>query len=258
MARVSKQSEAEEALLASIEAVGEADAAAGGGNGGYLPLGEAIARRVRDAILDGRLPPGTRVRQEALARRFGVSRIPVREALRLLESQGLVTLVPHSGARVARLDLAEHLELYRIREALEPLAAAASAPLLSDDQIAELQRLVDEIADAADDELRWLELDRQFHLGSYAAAQMPRLLGMIDDLWSTTQHYRRAYRSTLTGDDFAFVDLDHRYILDAFERRDAVDAEARVRSHIRRTRVVLSAHREVFEQASYPPAGMSR
>ena len=247
-APVSKQADLEETLIGSIKLVGEGEQTAENGSGGYQPRGEASARRARDAILDGRLPPGTRVRQEALARRFGVSRIPVREALRLLESQGLVTLIPHSGARVARLDLAEHLELYRIREALEPVAAAASAPLLSDEQLAELHRLADEIAVSAGDQLRWLDLDRQFHLGSYAAAPMPRLLGMIDDLWSTTQHYRRAYHGTLTADDFAFVDLDHRYILDAFDRRDAVDAEARVRSHIRRTRLVLSARREVFEQ----------
>src|SRR5690606_7315048 len=149
-----------------------------------------IARQVREAILDGRLSPGTRVRQEALARRFGVSRIPVREALRQLESEGLVTLVPHSGARVARLDLAEHLELYRIREALEPVAAAESAPNLTDDQLDELRSLAAQIADAVDDEPRWLELDRRFHLTSYAGAALPRLRGMIEDLWNTTQHYR--------------------------------------------------------------------
>ncbi|MDO8211734.1 GntR family transcriptional regulator [Conexibacter sp. CPCC 206217] len=242
---MSKQSEADDALLAAIEPVAAEAAAAGAG---YEPLGNAIARHVREAILSGRLAPGTRVRQEALARRFGVSRIPVREALRQLESQGLVVLVPHSGARVARLDLAEHLELYRIREALEPIAIAESAPRLSDEQLAELHRLQQEISAAVDDEPRWLELDRRFHLGSYAAAEMPRLLALIDDLWNTTQHYRRAYRTMLATADFDFVDLDHRYILDALDRRDPVDAEQRIRSHIRRTRVLLDAHHELFDQ----------
>jgi DNA-binding GntR family transcriptional regulator len=242
---VSKQADVDDALLASIEPVAGAATETGGG---YEPLGQAIARNVRDAILSGRLAPGTRVRQEALARRFGVSRIPVREALRQLESQGLVTLVPHSGARVARLDLAEHLELYRIREALEPVAIAASAPRLSDDQLVELHRLADEVSRATDDEPRWLELDRRFHLDSYAAAEMPRLLGMIEDLWNTTQHYRRAYRSMLSPADFDFVDLDHRFILEALDRRDPVDAEQRIRSHIRRTRVVLGEHEEIFDE----------
>ena len=240
------QADSDDAVLASIDPL--PDHPEGNGDGSYEPLGQLIARRVRDAILDGRLGPGTRVRQEALARRFGVSRIPVREALRQLESQGLVTLVPHSGARVARMDLAEHLELYRIREALEPLAISESAPRLSDEQLAELEQLVEQIAEATDDEARWLELDRRFHLGSYAAAPLPRLLGMIDDLWNTTQHYRRAYRNTLSEEQFAFVDLDHRFILEALRRRDPVDAEQRVRSHIRRTRIVLTEHREVFEE----------
>jgi DNA-binding GntR family transcriptional regulator len=244
---VSKQADSDDALLASIAIVaGEADEDANG-DGGYEPIGQAIARQVRDAILDGRLGPGVRIRQEALARRFGVSRIPVREALRLLESQGLVTLVPHSGARVARLDLAEHLELYLIREALEPLAIAESAPHLTDEQLAELHELADEVEAARDDEQRWLELDRRFHLGSYAAAPLPRLLGMIEELWNTTQHYRRAYRSTLSTDEFTFVDLDHRFILDALDRHDAIDAEQRMRSHIRRTRLTLTERREVFE-----------
>lgn len=243
---MTKARDSDDAALAAIERFA-IDGGERTASGSYEPLGQAIARQVREAILDGRLSPGTRVRQEALARRFGVSRIPVREALRQLESEGLVTLVPHSGARVARLDLAEHLELYRIREALEPVAAAESAPNLTDDQLDELRSLAAQIADAVDDEPRWLELDRRFHLTSYAGAALPRLRGMIEDLWNTTQHYRRAYRGTLTREEFAFVDLDHRFILEALERRDPVDAEQRVRSHIRRTRLVLSERREIFE-----------
>lgn len=248
---MSRHPDADDAVLASITVADaidpDADDDAASVKAGYEPIGQAIARRVREAILDGRLSPGTRIRQEALARRFGVSRIPVREALRLLETQGLVTLVPHSGARVARLDLAEHLELYLMREALEPLAIAQSAPHLDDVQLAELHALVDEIAAAHDDEQRWLELDRRFHLKSYAAAPLPRLLGMIEDLWNTTQHYRRAYRDTLSAEEFAFVDLDHRFILDALDRHDPDDAKSRMRSHIRRTRQTLTEHSDVFE-----------
>jgi DNA-binding GntR family transcriptional regulator len=245
---VSKQSDSEDAALASIAPLPSPLREPGARlDGPYEPLGQAIAQRVREAILDGVLGPGTRIRQEALAKRFGVSRIPVREALRRLESEGLVTLIPHSGARVARLDRAEHVELYRIREALEPVALAASAPLLREAQLAELHRLAAAIGEAHEDGRRWLELDRDFHLASYAAAPLPRLLAMIDDLWTTTQHYRRAYRDTLSAADFAFVDLDHRLILDALDRRDPVDAAERIRSHIRRTRLVLAQHGEVFD-----------
>jgi DNA-binding GntR family transcriptional regulator len=214
---------------------------------GYEPMGQAIARRVRDAILDGRFKPGARIRQEALARQLGVSRIPVREALRQLESEGLVTLVPHSGARVARLDFDEHLELYRIREAIEPMAIAASAPHLSDEQIDELTHLVERIEASADDPQAWLVYDRRFHLASYAAAPLPRVLSMIEEFWNTTQHYRRAYLGTLGPAPLEVVNLEHRLILDALKRRDAADAETRQRSHIRRTRMTLTDHAEVFD-----------
>ncbi len=83
---------------------------------------------LREAILAGRLSPGSRVRQEELAEEFGISRIPVREALRRLEAEGLVVLVPNSGAWVAKLDRAECVEIYRIREQIEPLAILDKLP----------------------------------------------------------------------------------------------------------------------------------
>jgi DNA-binding GntR family transcriptional regulator len=214
---------------------------------GYEPMGQAIARHVRDAIQDGRLGPGIRIRQEALARHLGVSRIPVREALRQLESEGFVTLVPHSGARVARMDLAEHLELYRIREALEPLAIAESALHLSDEQLTHLRELADAVSGSIDEPLQWLDYDRRFHLESYAAAGLPRLLQMIETLWNITQQYRRVYLTTLDERDLQLVAYEHALILDALERRDPVDAEMRQRSHIRRTRLMLSQRTELFD-----------
>jgi len=231
-----------DAVLATLPPLPSAPA----GTDGYEPVGQAVTRRLREAIIEGRLAPGTRIRQEAVAHRFGTSRIPVREALRALETEGLVVLVPHSGARVARLDFAELTELYRIREALEPMAIAASAPLLTDEQLDELRTLAAVIEESFDDPLRWLEYDRLFHVKSYQAAPLPRVLEMVERLWNTTQHYRRAYNSTLDAHDIELVRVEHRVILDALERRDGEDAEARQRSHIRRTRLTLTEHREVF------------
>src|SRR3954454_11822218 len=146
------------------------DHAAPDESGGYEPLATAAVRSVREAILSGRLNPGDRIRQEDFARRLGTSRIPVREALRQLETEGLVTLVPHSGARVAVMDLAGFEELYRIREEVEPMAIAQSAPRLSDEQIQELRELLTVFESSAEtDANRWLEYDRRFHLASYAA-----------------------------------------------------------------------------------------
>jgi DNA-binding GntR family transcriptional regulator len=213
----------------------------------YEPLGNIVTRQVREAILEGRLKPGIRVRQQELARQFGVSRIPVREALRRLESEGLVTLTPHSGARVARMDIGECTELYRLREVIEPMAMAESAPNLSDQQLTALRGLVGEIENSAEDIPRWLELDRRFHLESYAAAEMPRVLSMIERFWNQTQQYRRAYLGTDQNAKVAVANSEHRLLLDALEQRDGEDAASRLRSHLRRTRITLSRHPELFE-----------
>lgn len=217
------------------------------------PLSEVATRYLRAAILDGRLRPGARLRQEAIARELGASRIPVREALRTLENEGLVSLTPRSGARVARLDYAEHAELYRIREELEPLALAESTPRLTDTALAHLRDLKEQIARSRDPGL-WLILDRQFHLASYAAAPMPRLLRMIEGYWNTTQQYRRVYYGMVAAawrpDDPALpvTHLDHSLLLDALERRDAADASAIMRLHIRRTRLTLAASQHLFDE----------
>lgn len=220
--------------------------AANGHGGGYQPRSTLIAERLRGEILEGRLPPGTRIRQEAVASDFGVSRIPVREALSQLEREGLITNVPHAGARVARLDLQEHLEIYRIREALEPIAIAESATRLTPEQLDELRQMEVEFEQLGTDPERWLEADRRFHLATYAAAPMPRLLEMIEGFWNSTQHYRRAYLSTLDAEGHRLVYYEHALILDALERHDAADAEARQRSHLRRTRLMLVQHPELF------------
>ncbi len=229
------------------------DADGGRARAGEL-LGEVVTRRLRDDILEGRLRPGERIRQEAVARELGASRIPVREALLQLENEGLVSLAPYSGARVAKLDFAEYTELYRIREQLEPLAIAESAPRLSDEAIAQLRHLMLQIEQTRDP-ATWLALDRRFHLASYAAAPMPRLLKMIEGFWNSTQQYRRAFYAAvsaprdgpLAGDQPLTV-VEHRLLFDALERRDPLDAEAILRSHIRRTQLTLAGRQEVFDE----------
>jgi DNA-binding GntR family transcriptional regulator len=210
-------------------------------------LGAAVTHRIRDAILDGTLRPGDRIGQEALAERFGTSRIPIRDALRQLETEGLVTLVPNSGAWVARLDYDEYTELYRLREVVEPFAIAQSAPNMTDAILEQLTLLAAKLERSADDLNHWLELDRRFHLESYSAAPLPRVLAMCEGFWNQTQQYRRAHHSTLEGSRLELAHMEHQLILDALARRDAQDAEARQRSHIRRTRIMLANHPELFD-----------
>lgn len=211
---------------------------------GALASGRVIDT-LREAILAGRLAPGSRVRQEELAEEFGISRIPVREALRRLEAEGLVVLVPNSGAWVAKLDRAECVEIYRIRERIEPLAILESCPNLSEETLAELADLAEQIA-AAPDTDSFLKLDREFHLMTYSGARMPHLMAMIQKFWNTTQQYRRAFAFTAERSAMVAVHYEHALIVEALKRRDGEHAGRILQDHIRRTRLKLQEHQEVF------------
>jgi DNA-binding GntR family transcriptional regulator len=213
---------------------------------GQTPLAAAVADWLRVEILEGRLEPGERIRQEWVASACGTSRIPVREALNRLRDEGLVTLTRHVGARVARLDAAELNEIYLLRECLEPLALAHSVPLLEVDDHRELRGYVDQMERRADtrDPSHWVELDRKFHLASYGGADLPRFRELIDGFWNQTQQYRRAYAQLRGSYDLAH--MEHRLLMEAIERRDVEDAVAVSQVHIRRTRLALSEHVELF------------
>src|SRR5215469_3564922 len=148
-----------------------------------------IAGELRAAILDGRYPPGTRIRQEDLAAQAGASRIPVREALRELAAEGLVTLVANSGAWVTRLTMEQCAEAYLVRERLEPLLLRLSLPGLDGAVIARLAELAGEM-EQAPDVAAFLRADREFHLAGYAGAPRGEAWGIISRLWNATQHYR--------------------------------------------------------------------
>jgi DNA-binding GntR family transcriptional regulator len=211
-------------------------------------LVERVAAELRGDILDGRLEPGARIGQVALARRFGTSRVPVREALRLLQSEGLVSVVPNAGARVAGLSLAELTEVYLLRERLEPLAIAESVPNLTQGDVAGLGERVEAMEAAAKrgDRWDWLAIDRDFHLSAFAGAPTPRLLALVGSFWNVATRYRRAYTAVLFPAELEVQHHEHRLILDAIERRNVRDAAAFLEIHIRRTRLGLNQHAELF------------
>lgn len=206
---------------------------------------QRIAQALREEILSGQIAPGTWLRQDDIAARLGTSRLPVREALRILETEGLAELLPNRGGRVPVLDLDQVNTLYRMRERLEPLTLILSLEHLTDRQVDEMARLQEEI-EANTDTGRFLALDRDFHMASYAACPSEQLLSTTIRLWNSTQHYRRAFM-VLTGTDrMSVVNAEHHLILDAVRRRDPEDAERFLAGHIRRTRVELTNHPELF------------
>jgi DNA-binding GntR family transcriptional regulator len=236
-----------------------------GGTGAVTAASVASARiadRLRAEILDGRYLPGERIRQEDLAARSGASRIPVREALRMLHSEGLVTLVANSGAWVSKLTADECEQTYMIRERLEPLLLRLSMPRLDEPAIDRLAALADTMERAPAEADRgvdaFLRADREFHLSSYAGAELTQAWQIIHRMWNTTQHYRREFtrlaarasaRPDLSqpgGPGLEVTHLEHRLLIDCIRRADAEDAERVLVTHIRRTRLELGKHPEIF------------
>nr|WP_246142350.1 GntR family transcriptional regulator [Lacisediminihabitans profunda] len=207
--------------------------------------GERVANELRTAILSGQYAPGARIRQEDAADRHGASRVPVREALRILEAEGLVTLVANTGAWVSRLGLEECEEMYQIRERIEPLLLRYSIPDLGQPEIDHLQYLADAM-ERSDDIEEFLTLDREFHLGSYAAARTSVLGDMVEQLWNRTQHYRRAFTRVFRSEGDRSVHHDHQLLVHAIRRSDLDEAERVLYGHIRRTRLELARHPDVF------------
>jgi DNA-binding GntR family transcriptional regulator len=195
---------------------------------------DRIADTLRAAILDGSYLPGTRIRQEDVAARSGASRIPVREAFRLLASEGLVTLVANTGAWVTRLSLDECVETY--------------LPNLDQTAIGRLAELNQAMAATGTSVAEFLRLDREFHLSSYAGAPPGETSQIIGRMWNTTQHYRREFTKLAAGAGAGMdvTHLEHRLLLDCIGRRDADDAERVLVTHIRRTRLALEQHPEIF------------
>jgi len=212
----------------------------------YQPRSDDVVSWLRAAIGDGRLKPGDRVQQEAIAAELGVSRIPVREALRRLEMEGLVINPPHRSARVAALDFAECEEIYKMRERLEPLAVAESIARISDEQVDDAGRLAEELKALSDNPSAWLAADRALHLACYAGLETSRLLDVIVGFWNTTQPYRRILLTTFAERDFDLQHKEHELIIDALATRHVRAGEELLRVHIERSRLRLERNRALF------------
>jgi DNA-binding GntR family transcriptional regulator len=200
-------------------------------------LVESISRDLREQILTGKLAPGKRISQLSIAEHYGVSRMPVREALRALSSAGLVVMESARGARVAPLDGTDLREVYLMRERLEPMAVALAVPRVSETDIAQAADLLKEMESLGAGDSEWLRLDRQFHTMWYAHTAMPRLTRTIEQLWDVAQRYRAIF--SMTPGAGSISDLEHWLMLEAIRRRSPADAEALLEVHLRHVRSTL-------------------
>jgi DNA-binding GntR family transcriptional regulator len=182
------------------------------------------------------------------ARHDGEQYEPMAQVVARRLHEQIVVLRPHSGARVAVLDFEECLDIYKIRERLEPLAFSESVGRLDDAQLAEVRRPAEQMESLTGDHGAWLTADRAFHLACYAGVSTPRILRMIVGFWNTTQHYRRVLLRTFTDHDFRLAHDEHRLMIDALETGDARRGEDIVRMAMERSRLRLTRHRELFDR----------
>jgi DNA-binding GntR family transcriptional regulator len=162
----------------------------------YGNVQDAVVDGIRDMILKGHLKPGDRLRQDELADTFGVSTMPIREALRQLQAEGLVLFRPRRGAIVASVSVSEYEEIYRIREELETLACRWAAEDFERIPVDRLRVLMGEIEEAEanfEDVYRRMELVREFFFTIFEASEKEHLLRILSSLWDLTQQYRRYF-----------------------------------------------------------------
>jgi DNA-binding GntR family transcriptional regulator len=196
----------------------------------YRRLGDAIAAYLRRDIISGQLLPGQWLRQEELADKFNASPIPVREALRALEAEGLVRIYPHRGAVVAKLSAEELSEIYEIRAALEAMAARLGVPNLTQQQLELLEHWVEEMEAPDRDIVALIETNRRFHSLIYEASGRRRLCELIATLRNSTQHYLHAYIRVLGR--MPDAQADHRQILAACQQANAEAAAEATYRHL--------------------------
>lgn len=203
-----------------------------------LSAPEIVRDGLRQAILDGEYAAGAQLRQDEVAARFGISRIPVREALRQLEAEGLVTLIANKGAVVTTLSLEEVLELLDIRVALECRALKLAIPSLAIEDFEHLQEILDFYEIEAEPQ-GWSELNKSFHFGLYDACRRPRLLSMIETTWGQIGRYSRTRVSKAAGKDRPMQ--EHRDLMAACLAGDDVRAVELLEQHIVETQKSLVA-----------------
>ena len=186
-----------------------------------------------EAICCGRYRKGDRLIAEDIASEVGMSRMPVREAFRRLDAQGLVTLRPNRGAIVSGLDIDQLQEVFEMRSALEGLAMRLAVPNIGERQLAALERLLDEMDDYRDESAEWVSRHRKFHEYLCSLSGRPRLLKQISALYSLIEAPMRLWLQHV--DKPLSAREEHAVILDAIRAGDADRAEAVVREHIEGT-----------------------
>lgn len=198
----------------------------------YKPLRDIVFETLRTAILDGNLKPGERVMEVQLAEKLGVSRTPVREAIRKLELEGLLEMIPRKGAYVADVSIKDVLNVLEVRASLEGLAASLAAERITEEEIEHLKQSAKEFEEMnrANDRDGMVAKDTEFHSILLNASGNNKLLSIVEDLSDYVQRFRVIYFTEYS--DSKDIIEEHRKLLNAISERDGEKASQAAKDHI--------------------------
>lgn len=190
-----------------------------------LPM--QVLNKLMDWIMDGKLKMGEKLNTEELARQLGVSRMPIREALKSLEKTGLAESIPYVGVKLVSLEQEDVLQIYLMRQLLEPLAAGEACKKITEEQIHELEEIHKEYipiveADEIDAKKLYLQ-NRKFHFAIYSISEMDRVCAMIESLWDTLSFFKLIYGRDVIKNTNGAKNMiaEHQGYIDALKDRDA-------------------------------------
>ena len=198
----------------------------------YLPLRDVVFNTLREAILKGELKPGERLMEMHLANKLGVSRTPIREAIRMLEQEGLAVTIPRKGAQVAKMTEKDLQDVLEVRAALDELAVKCAFDRMTQDQVEELKKAMKKFEEATktDDVRLIVETDEAFHNVIYRAANNPKLEAIVNN--SREQMYRYRYEYVKDSSIYKQLIAEHKAIIEGFEKRDISFIKKIVQTHL--------------------------
>lgn len=206
----------------------------------YLPLRDVVFNTLRQAILRGELKPGERLMEIQLANKLGVSRTPIREAIRKLELEGLVLMIPRKGAEVAEITEKNMRDVLEVRKALEELAVQLACEKITAEEIEEMKKAAEEFRMILKnkDITEIAEADVRFHDIIYMATDNQKLILLLNNLREQMYRYRLEYIKD--ADKRQILVVEHDYILKAIRSRHVAEAKKAIREHIDNQEITVS------------------
>lgn len=205
----------------------------------YLPLRDVVFNTLREAILKEDLKPGERLMEQQLAVKLGVSRTPIREAIRMLEQEGLAITTPRKGAEVAHMTLKDMEDVLQIREALEDLAVRIACQRINDEQIERLKVIADKFEELtkSGNVKALAECDVEFHDVVYEAADNPKLMNLLNNLREQLYRYRVEYLKN--ADVYPSLIKEHEEIVNALAAHNVEMATGYIHVHVENQEVAV-------------------